>query len=47
MKTIPETVHSSQERIQRAMSDYDMVEDYCYPLSNEDFEARYCTLRCT
>ena len=40
MKTIPEFVGGTQDRISKAMSDYDMIEDYCHPLSNEDFEAR-------
>lgn len=45
MKTIPEFVSGTQERISKAMLDYDMIEDYCHPLSNEDFEARCVCVR--
>ena len=46
MKTIPEFVHSTQDRINQAMTNYDLVEDYCFPLSNEDFDARYVRRLC-
>nr|WAW84827.1 axonemal dynein heavy chain 1 [Halisarca dujardinii] len=44
MKTIPEFVSNTQERINQAMINFDLVEDYCYPLSNEGFDARWTTL---
>ena len=40
LKTIPDVVTSHQSRIDQAMSDYDMIEDYFYPLSDEDFDQR-------
>ena len=30
-----------QARIDQAMADYDLIEDYFYPLSDEDFENRW------
>ena len=40
LKTIPDMVTSHQSRIDQAMSDYDMIDDYYYTLSNEDFNNR-------
>ena len=30
-----------QSRIDQAMADYDMIEEYFYPLSDDDFNNRY------
>lgn len=43
IKTIPESVNSQQSRIDQAMADYDMIEEYFYPLSDDDFNNR-CTM---
>ena len=41
IKSIPESVTSQQSRIDQAMADYDMIEEYFYPLSDDDFNLRY------
>ena len=41
IKTIPESVTSQQSRIDQAMANYDMIEEYFYPLSDDDFNSRY------
>ena len=41
IKTIPESVTSQQSRIDQAMANYDMIEEYFYPLSDDDFNNRY------
>ena len=40
LKTVPESVASHQSRIEQAMENYDMLEDYYYTLSDEDFNLR-------
>ncbi len=45
IKTIPEVVASHQSLIDQAMSDYDMIDDYYYTLSNEDFNNRWVDLQ--
>ena len=40
LKTIPDIVAQHQTQIDQAMSDYDMIDDYYYTLSNDDFNNR-------
>ena len=40
IKTVPESMASYQSRIDQAMSDYDTIEEYFYPLSDEEFNNR-------
>lgn len=40
IKGVPEVVASHQSKIDQAMSDYDMIDDYYYTLSNDDFNNR-------
>ena len=44
LETVPEMVATHQTRIQQAMSDYDLIEEYYYNLSDEDFNNRYQVL---
>ncbi len=41
LKSVPDTVTSHQTRIDQVMSDYDLVDEYYYTLSDEDFNTRY------
>ena len=40
LETVPAIVSTNQHCINQAMSDYDMIEDYYYTLSNDDFNNR-------
>lgn len=40
IQTVPEMVASHQSLIDQAMSDYDMIDEYYYTLSNDDFNNR-------
>lgn len=40
LKTIPEIVASHQYLIDQAMSDYDMIDEYYFTLSDGDFNNR-------
>ncbi|XP_065895241.1 dynein axonemal heavy chain 1-like isoform X2 [Dysidea avara] len=42
--TIPEKVTENQVLIDLVMQEYDLVEDYYYPLSDEEFDNRWTTL---
>lgn len=41
LETVPDMVATHQTRIHQAMSDYDLIEEYYYTLSDEDFNNRY------
>ncbi len=41
LETVPEVVSTHQHRIIQAMSDYDMIEEYYYTLSDDDFNNRW------
>jgi dynein heavy chain len=40
MKSIPDTLREHQETIDKAMSDYSLIEDFYYNLSQDDFNAK-------
>ncbi len=40
MKTIPDTLREYQELIDTAMRDYELIEDFFYSLSTDDFNAK-------
>lgn len=40
LKTIPDIVSSHQHKIDQAMSDYDMIDEYYFTLSDDDFNSR-------
>ena len=40
LKGVPDVITSHQSRIDQAMSDYDMIDEYYYQLSDEDFNNR-------
>ena len=40
LKSVPDVVASHQQSIDQAMSDYDMIDEYYYTLSDEDFNNR-------
>ena len=44
VKTIPDLVTAHQNRIDQVMVDYDLLDDYYYTLSDEDFDNR-CVFR--
>ncbi|PAA45958.1 hypothetical protein BOX15_Mlig009546g7, partial [Macrostomum lignano] len=44
MKTIPDKLDEHQENIDLAMADYDLIEEFYYNLSQEDFNARYTAM---
>lgn len=37
---IPEILEEQQETIDRALADYDMIDEFFYNLSNDDFNAK-------
>ncbi len=41
IKTVPELVNGFQAQIDQAMGDYDLIDEYFYPLSDDDFNNRY------
>jgi orotate phosphoribosyltransferase-like protein len=41
MKTIPELLKKNQELIDKAMVDYELIEEFNYSISAEDFSAKY------
>ena len=54
VQTVPDIVSSHQSRIDQIMADYDLLDDYFYTLSDEDFDNRYihvhirtCMCTCT
>ena len=40
MKSIPETIKEHQELIDHAMQDYELIEEFYYNLSTDDFNAK-------
>lgn len=40
MKTIPEKLKEHQELIDKAMQDYELIEEFYYNLSTDDFNAK-------
>ena len=40
LKTVPEVVASHQHQIDQVMSDYDMIDEYYFTLSDDDFNNR-------
>jgi len=40
IKTVPELVNGFQAEIDQAMADYDLIDEYFYPLSDDDFNNR-------
>lgn len=40
MSGVPETIATHSVRIEQAMSDYDMIDEYYYTLSDDDFNNR-------
>ena len=47
MKSIPETLKEHQELIDKAMADYELIEEFYYSLSADDFAAKYIKARIT
>lgn len=41
MKTIPDLLKKNQELIDKAMVDYELIEEFNYNISAEDFSAKY------
>ena len=41
MKSIPETLKEHQELIDKAMTDYELIEEFYYNLSTDDFNLKY------
>lgn len=41
MKGIPEKLKEHQEQIDKAMDDYELIEEFFYNLSQDDFNAKY------
>ena len=37
IKTVPDSISQHQTRIDQAMAEYDVLEEYFYPLSDDDF----------
>jgi dynein heavy chain len=44
VKTVPDLIQANQSRIDQVMADYDLLDDYFFTLSDEDFENRWNTL---
>lgn len=45
MKQIPEKLKKNQELIDKAMVDYELIEEFNYSISAEDFNAKYVARR--
>ena len=43
MKSIPDKLEDHQESIDKALADYDLIEEFYYNLSNDDFSAKWTT----
>ena len=41
MKTIPELLSERHELINKAMVDYELIEEFYYSISQDDFNAKY------
>ncbi|XP_066265764.1 dynein axonemal heavy chain 1-like isoform X1 [Branchiostoma lanceolatum] len=44
MKTIPEALKSHEEAINKAMTDYELIEEFYYNLSQDDFNAKWTAI---
>ncbi|KAL0978572.1 hypothetical protein UPYG_G00172390 [Umbra pygmaea] len=44
MKQIPDQLHAQEELITKAMSDYELIDDFVYSLSNEDLNGKTTAL---
>lgn len=40
MKTLPGVLHEKQDLIKKAMVDYELIEEFCYSISADDFNAK-------
>ena len=45
MKTIPDLLKKNQELIDKAVVDYELIEEFNYNISQDDFNAKYAKLR--
>lgn len=45
MKQIPEQLKKNQELIDKAMIDYELIEEFNYNISAEDFNAKWVHLK--
>ncbi|BHF69813.1 Dynein heavy chain 1, axonemal [Sparganum proliferum] len=41
---IPETMEEQQENIDKCLADYDLIDDFYYNISNDDFTAKWTTI---
>ena len=41
MKTIPDLLKKNQELIDKAVVDYELIEEFYYSISQDDFNAKY------
>lgn len=44
IKSLPDTITLNQQKIDKVMSDYELLEDFYYNLSTDDFNAKYVSL---
>ncbi|KAK2152282.1 hypothetical protein LSH36_335g03002 [Paralvinella palmiformis] len=44
MKTIPDVLHEHQDLIDKAMADYELIEEFYYNLSTDDFNAKWTAI---
>ncbi len=44
MDTIPDILDEQQETIDAALADYDMIDEFLFNLSNDDFNAKWTTI---
>lgn len=40
IKSLPDTITLNQQKIDKVMSDYELLEDFYYNLSTDDFNAK-------
>lgn len=40
MKTVPDRLKELQDQIDHAMADYEVLDEFCYSLNTEDFNAK-------
>ena len=41
IKSLPDTISLNQQKIEKVMSDYELLEDFHYNLSTDDFNAKW------
>lgn len=44
MDTIPDLLEEQRELIDRVVAHYELIDEFCYNLSNDDFAAKWTTL---